>query len=50
MLGADLERSVSVNFIPTAEQFAAFMGWDPQADTIEGQAEDLPVRRVHELG
>ena len=41
MLGADLERNVSMNLIPTAVQFAAFLGWDTDGETIDAVAEEL---------
>jgi hypothetical protein len=50
MLGADLERNVSLNLIPTAEQFAAFLNWDDQGDAIDADAEELPGDAVGELG
>jgi hypothetical protein len=40
LMGLDLERSINVNVLPTAEQFAAFLGWDDQP-AIEGQATEI---------
>lgn len=28
LMGLDLERNVNINVLPTAEQMAAFLGWD----------------------
>jgi hypothetical protein len=49
MLGADLERNVSVNLLPSAEQFAAVMGWDTDGEAIDAVAEELPDDDVPEL-
>ena len=41
MLGADLERNVSVNVV-TAEALAAYLGWDDQAvDVVEAEALEI---------
>ena len=49
MLGADLERNVSMNLIPTAEQFAVFLGWDAEGETIDAEAEELADGEMPEL-
>lgn len=49
MLGADLERNVSMNLIPTAEQFAVLMGWDTDGEAIDGVAEELADDDTPEL-
>jgi hypothetical protein len=49
MLGADLERNVSMNLIPTAEQFAVFLGWDTDGETIDAVAEELAEGDTPEL-
>ena len=50
MLGADLERNVSMNLLPTAEQMAAFVGLDPQAAVFDAEAEELVDADTRELG
>jgi hypothetical protein len=50
LMGLDLERSINVNVVPTAEQFAAFLGWDPQGEAVDAEAEELPSDTVGELG
>jgi hypothetical protein len=42
MLDADLERNVSMNLLPTAEQVARIYGWDTGGDAIDAVAEELP--------
>jgi hypothetical protein len=42
MLGADLERNVQVNVLPSAEIFAQVMGWDADGEAIDALAEELP--------
>jgi hypothetical protein len=42
LMGLDLERNVNISVLPTAEQFARFLGWDDQeTPAIEGNAVEI---------
>lgn len=40
LMGLDLQRDIQVNVLPSAEQFAAALGWD-EAGVIEGTATEV---------
>ena len=42
LLGANLEVGMSLNFVPSREQFAVWLGYDPQ-EVIEGVATEEPT-------